>query len=155
MLWILPGGFRSGDGGLPVYDGSALARSGGAAWVYRFSRVLDAHQGDYPGAAHGAETRYVFGTLDGLARVAGPDRPGDAGYRVTDLDRAYADLVARYWVNFATWGDPNGDGLPGWPAVTPGNDLVLEFAQQRPEPRRDLLGDRARFFERHFDSGRL
>jgi para-nitrobenzyl esterase len=137
------------------YLAAAHARLGPPTWVYRFSRVLDQHQGDYYGAAHGAETRYVFGTLDALPRVAGPDRPGDLGWRVDDDDRAYADLVAGYWVQFARTGNPNGDGLPGWPARTPGNDLLLEFGQQAPQVRRDFMAPRWRFFEAHFDAGQL
>ena len=44
---------------------------------------------------------------------------------------------------------------PGWPAVTPGNDLLLEFGQQAPQVRRDFMSDRWRFFEAHFDAGKL
>ncbi len=137
------------------YLAKAHAATGQPTYVYRFSRVLDQHQGDYFGAAHGSETRYVFGTLDALSRVAGPAQAGDFGWRVNDADRAYSDLVAGYWVQFARTGNPNRDGLPGWPAVTPGNDLLLEFGQQAPEVRRDFMADRWRFFEAHFDAGKL
>jgi Carboxylesterase family len=34
--------------------------------------------------------------------------------------------VSRYWVNFATHGDPNGPGLPEWPAFAPNSDSVLD-----------------------------
>jgi len=54
------------------------------------------------GAAHGTEIQYVFGT------------PGPLW---TDVDRALADAMSSYWVNFATHGDPNGAGLPVWPAL--------------------------------------
>ncbi len=137
------------------YLAKAHAQGGSPTFVYRFSRVLDQHQGDYFGAAHGSETRYVFGTLDALSRVAGPDRPGDFGWRVNDADRAYGELVANYWVQFAKSGNPNRDGLPGWPAVTPGNDLLLEFVQRGVEVRRDYTKERAAFFEAHFDAGKL
>lgn len=134
---------------------AAHARNGQLAWVYRFSRVLDAHVGDSFGAPHGAETRYVFETLDGLSRFAGTARSLEYGWRVGAADRAYADLVARYWVNFATWGDPNGDGLPGWPSRTAQSDVLLDFGQQAPQVRRDFIADRQALFEAQFAAGKL
>lgn len=134
---------------------AAHARRGQPAWVYRFSRLLDAHVGDSFGAPHGAETRYVFETLDGLARFAGTPRALDYGWRVAPADRAYADLVARYWVNFATYGDPNGDGLPGWPARGAHSDVLLDFGQQAPQVRRDFIAERQALFEAQFAAGNL
>ena len=112
------------------------ARHARPAFVYRFSRVLDAHVGDSFGAPHGSETRYVFGTLDDLARFAGDRRALDQGWRVGAADRAYSDLVARYWVNFATYGDPNGEGLPGWPARYARN--ASQFCSSAPTPKNEL-----------------
>ena len=131
------------------------ARAGSPSFVYLFSRVLDQHVGDFFGAAHGATTRYVFGTLDGAALLETADRPGKFGYRVVDSDRRYADLIRSYWVQFAKTGDPNGEGLPGWPAVSPDNDLMLEFAQHAPVVRRDYHLEPWQFFEAHFEAGKL
>lgn len=35
--------------------------------------------------------------------------------------------MSSYWVNFATTGDPNGKGLPKWPAYDPQADASMEF----------------------------
>jgi para-nitrobenzyl esterase len=65
------------------------------------------------GAYHGAEVAYVFGNF------VPPEWPWSAA------DSELARMVSRYWVNFATHGDPNGPGLPEWPAFAPNSDSVL------------------------------
>jgi para-nitrobenzyl esterase len=59
-----------------------------------------------PGAYHSAEIEFVF---EALPSKKFPWRPED-----TQL----SDLISSYWTNFAKTGDPNGAGLPKWPAYT-------------------------------------
>jgi len=64
------------------------------------------------GATHGAEAAYVFENLLG-------NRPW------SDQDRQLSDMISSYWVNFATDGNPNGKGLPIWPAFDSKSNLRM------------------------------
>jgi len=55
------------------------------------------------GAYHGAETQYVFGRPSAATRME---------------DAQVSQLMRRYWINFAKSTDPNGPGLPIWPAFS-------------------------------------
>jgi len=58
------------------------------------------------GASHFAELWYVFDHLD------------QEPWRWSKADRRVAQEMSSYWVNFAKSGNPNGPGLPPWPAFT-------------------------------------
>jgi para-nitrobenzyl esterase len=64
-------------------------------------------------ATHAAEIPYVFETL-GAPRTV-PDTSSPRLAAASEKDRAMADMVSSYWVNFAKTGDPNGGKLPAWP----------------------------------------
>ena len=68
-------------------------------------------------AFHAAEIGYVFGNLS-LFNAAPADE-----------DRDLSDLMARIWVQFAKTGNPNGPGLPEWPAYTRGNEAYMEIGK--------------------------
>ena len=51
----------------------------------------------------------MFGTLT-PQQIVGSTTPPD------EADRALSQAMTSYWVNFATSGNPNGPGLPPWPA---------------------------------------
>jgi len=65
------------------------------------------------GASHYAELWYVFDHLD------------QAPWRWSTADRRVAEEISSYWVNFARSGNPNGPGLPSWPAFTNADSKVL------------------------------
>ena len=49
------------------------------------------------------------------------------GYAPPD-DQRISDALATYWTNFAKRGDPNGDGLPTWPAFGDRPPVVMYFS---------------------------
>ena len=66
------------------------------------------------GSTHGSEIPYVFQHLNAQA---------------AEQDRQISEAMATYWTNFAKYGDPNGQGLPQWPAFSDANPAVMHFAQ--------------------------
>jgi len=67
------------------------------------------------GAFHSGEIPYALNTL------AKWDRPWG------EVDRKLADQMSAYWVNFAKNGDPNGPGLPEWPACSRNDERSMKF----------------------------
>ena len=57
--------------------------------------------------------------------------------------------MASYWVNFAATGNPNGDGLPEWPAHTRTDEAALELGDVV-QVRQGVRAERLDFFERHY-----
>ena len=65
------------------------------------------------GASHFAELWYVF------------DHLNQSPWRWSKADRKVAEEISGYWVNFARSGNPNGPGLPPWPAFRKADSRVL------------------------------
>lgn len=70
------------------------------------------------GSPHGQEVAYVFNHID----LNNP--------HTTKTDLEISDAMATYWTNFAKYGDPNGEGLPKWPAFSDANPEVMYFSQK-------------------------
>lgn len=105
-------------GGVPVYR-------------YLFDQPMPTDSGppplDDPGAAHAMDIEYVFETLESR----------HLAWR--DVDHKVADFTATLWTNFAKRGDPNGPGVPQWPAWNaPGEKRLMRInAAAAAEPERD------------------
>jgi para-nitrobenzyl esterase len=91
-----------------------MQRQNNDTWMYHFTQTSPTWP--WLGAAHAAEIRYVFNTLDAS--------------KIKDVDRDIAKSMIGYWVQFAKTGDPNVDGLPTWPGYTADNDKHLEIGKQ-------------------------
>jgi len=89
-----------------------------------FYYYFDQHP-DYPagspkygyGSPHAQDVSYVFKHLD----ASNP--------QITKSDLEISDAMATYWTNFAKYGDPNGSGIPNWPAFSNKNPVVMYFNQ--------------------------
>jgi para-nitrobenzyl esterase len=72
------------------------------------------------GAAHGSEIAYVFRHLE-----------QNPSTKVTEEQKALSEMMAKYWTNFAKNGDPNGEGIPTWPAFRDSEETVM-YLKGRP-----------------------
>lgn len=112
----------------------------GSAPVYRYQFDLGS-PGDplHPatiGAFHSDDIEYVFGTLN--SRRGSNWRPED--YRLSQL-------MQTYWTNFAKNGNPNGAGLPKWPAYNaPGQWQVMHLSST-PHAKPDQYRNRYLFLQ--------
>lgn len=98
--------YRSGDA--PVY-------------YYYFNQPRpakrDGSAGAGTGAVHSGEIEYALGNLS-----------GNKVYAWTATDRRVSATMEGYWANFIKTGDPNGAGLPHWPAVAAKDGGLLRQA---------------------------
>jgi len=121
--------FRDSTFAWPTWAWAKLQSRNGKnkAFVYYFDHRTPASP---EGANHASEISYVFGNLGGMGGGTGPE------------DKALFELISSYWVNFATKGDPNGPGLPAWPAFDEKEQKTMFFDKTpgaRPHPNMDKI----------------
>jgi len=105
-------------------------------YLYFWTHAPPGPNHDLTGAAHGSELAYVF------------SRPNAAW---TDEDRKIADTMSSYWVNFARTGNPNGPGVPPWPAFEGTTEAAMELGDHfQPIPLPDKT--KADFWRRFYAS---
>ncbi|HEX4951243.1 MAG TPA: carboxylesterase family protein [Blastocatellia bacterium] len=102
---------------LPMRTWARMTATGKSrAYLYWFSHVPPNPNSKYLGAYHAGEIAYVFHNLN----------PNNT--LIQDADHKLAETMMRYWINFATTGNPNGKGLPEWKAYEPKNEPYLDLA---------------------------
>jgi para-nitrobenzyl esterase len=99
----------------------------GKAYIYYY----DNHAPDADGSGHGSDVPYAFQTLSGGR--GGAPKPEDL---------KLSEIISSYWVNFAKTGDPNGPGIPKWPAFSENDQQAMVFEatpSAKPVPNLDKI----------------
>jgi para-nitrobenzyl esterase len=123
-VWAEPARFTAG----------VFAANGDPAYIFLFSYVPASMKQRMPfGPGHGTDISFAFGNL----RVPN-------GATVTPEDKEVARMMNAYWVNFAKTGNPNGKGLPKWPAYSSKKNEILDIQPDgkpvgKPDPRKARL----------------
>ena len=99
-----------------LHAADTTAANNSPVYMYKFTRIPDTLLKMF-GAFHGLEIFYLFGNF--MIRVAPiPDTPADS---------TLSQTIMRYWSNFARTGNPNGPGLPDWPAYSADKGQYIEL----------------------------
>ncbi len=104
--------------GAPAHWVATQASAAAPVFLYHFSYVASMRRDAAPGASHGSEIPFVFGTGTALA--------ARFGIALTPEDLAMEHLLHSCWTGFAKTGQPHCDGQ-AWPVFTPASDTLLEF----------------------------
>jgi len=140
------------------YLAKQMANVSSPAYLYHMIYVQTNLRGEVPGACHGCELPFMFGTVREHPEYQRPKQHADNV--LTEEDLAWGDTFRAYWLNFAKTGDPNGPGLPEWPAYEPQTDLAMVFGEKfEPVPglykeTLDYLEERAMIRRREFEATR-
>jgi para-nitrobenzyl esterase len=137
--------FREAMFAWPSYAWARLQSKTGKSKVFTYYFDQFRPEPVYPdgpvprGAAHSTEMAYVFGHL-----AQNPET------KVDGEEEALADIMIKYWTNFAKTGDPNGEGLPVWPVFRDGEKTVmyLKGTESRPIDIPNL--DKLLFMDEYF-----
>jgi para-nitrobenzyl esterase len=104
--------------GWQTWSWARLQSQTGKAKVYYY--YFDQHP-NYPedspqygyGSPHAQDVGYVFMNLD------------SSNPQTSQSDLELSEKMGTYWTNFAKYGDPNGEGIPEWPAFSDAKPEVM------------------------------
>ena len=111
------------------------------AYQYYFSRVPPIPDNENYGSYHGAEIIYIIGNFH------------LASFKQQQADKLLAETMSSYLINFAKTGNPNGEGLPEWPAYDNKDEYYMEFGDTI-QKGQHLAKDRSDFFYKYYTNKR-
>lgn len=115
-----------------------VTEHGSPAWLYRFTYTAEATRPKSMAQGHAGELAFLF---DQLA--------AQYGSAVTAKDEETAQAFHTYVANFVKHGDPNGEGLPQWPAFAPAAYDLMHFTlSDGPVYERDPRAERVELVEK-------
>ena len=86
--------------------------------------------------AHSAEIEYAMGNL-----------ATNKVFAWTPDDFKVSATMQGYFANFVKTGDPNGSGLPGWPAANRGGDVQVMHIDVNTRAQPETVRDRYLFLD--------
>lgn len=99
------------------FTARTFVADGEPAYLYLFAYVPESLKARMPnGAPHASEVPYVFDNLH-----------DQNGYTAAPKDEEVAEMMNRYWANFAKTGNPNGKGLSDWSVYDSKKNEVFEI----------------------------
>jgi para-nitrobenzyl esterase len=98
--------------------GDWRAHRGLNVWEYQFERPLPGYGST--ATRHSGELPYVFGWV----KRSGP---GVMGATYGPDDATLSEQMQGYWTSFGKTGNPNGSGLPNWPAFAGSGPALMHF----------------------------
>jgi para-nitrobenzyl esterase len=123
--------FRDSTFAWPTWAWARLQSKNGKhrAYVYYFDHRTPTSP---EGANHASEISYVFGNLGGINPFGASNGPED---------KTLSEMMSSYWINFAKNGDPNGPGLPVWPAFDTKEQTMFfdKTPSARPHPNLEKI----------------
>ncbi len=126
------------------YLAKQMAQVSSPAWLFHVTYQQENIRGGVPGAWHGMEVPFIFGTVRDRPEFQRPKWKG--GIELTPADLAWGDTLRAYWIDFARNGDPNGAGRPAWPEYRPDTDITMELGAEI-RPRTGLHADTLDYLE--------
>ena len=96
------------------------------AYLYMFEYVAPEQRDQVPGAVHAADQETMW----------------------TKFNLPIAATMRNYWINFVKTGNPNGQGLPSWPAVTESKSAVWMVFGDKATQKDNIHAEKMAFIDK-------